>query len=181
MQAAEATVAQTRAQLLEEQLSVRRLQGELSSAQECFTIEREELEGRVRLLTAAQQASKLRHTELSAKFEELSGQLTTAHEKLADHAAISAELAQRRAAERISKSKSGAPRTPTKGSPTKAVAARDPAVAADELPSEAGLRGAPLAVRLVSMRNQLKEERRRCAALEAQPVSYTHLTLPTKA
>ena len=171
--------ARTRAKLVEEKLAVRRLQQELGSAEECWRIELEELSQRVRVLTHAQQVSRARHQEQSARLQESQEQLARVRVELKEAAQANAELAQSRAKERVAAALASHPHPPAL-SPRRSEASsrKEHLVHHDAsgverrmqdwqkelLPEEEALRQAPLAVKLQSMRSQMHQERRGASA-----------------
>ncbi|KAL3914757.1 MAG: hypothetical protein SGPRY_007512 [Prymnesium sp.] len=190
----EAMLAQLRAQLVEERLGATKLRQELRSAEECWRIENEELETRVRVLTRAQQLTRARGREQAERVEVLERKLAAAEGEAREAARREVEVAQARAGERaaatIASSGGGERRRGRRGG--EASSQHEPASPSEpqsrsrshardevyhlagvkrqltdlyeELPSEIHLRHAPLAVKLQVMRAQLHAERREASA-----------------
>ena len=93
--------ARAQARLVEESLSVRRLQQELSSVEECARLEKAELEQRVKVLTTAQATSKARISEQASRLDATLAELRLSKEHQKDLAVDAktdkAELAELRA------------------------------------------------------------------------------------
>jgi chromosome segregation protein len=98
--ARQAQLTQLRAQLSEETLSVRRLQQELRSTEDCSRVEMQEMRRRLQVLTDAQRTTRARYTQQGARLADLQAQLLSAQSQLKAQAQQQVELAQRRAVER---------------------------------------------------------------------------------